>query len=70
MGAADCGKEPGEDFHKFKNDIDTCLAEISSSMQDNNYGSSVGQLPPKNKKFRFTRTAQLTMDISDFPAML
>ena len=36
MGAAGCGKEPGEDFHKFKNDIDTCLAEISSSMQDNN----------------------------------
>jgi hypothetical protein len=36
MGAADCGKEPGQDFHKFKNDIDTCLAEISSSMQDNN----------------------------------
>jgi hypothetical protein len=36
MGVADCGKEPGEDFYKFKNDIDTCLAEISYSTQDKN----------------------------------
>jgi len=34
LGATDCGKQPGDDFYKFKNDIDTCLAEISSSTQD------------------------------------
>ena len=36
MGVADCDQEPGEDFYVFKNDIDTCLAEISSSMQETN----------------------------------
>jgi hypothetical protein len=36
MGVADCGKQPGDDFYEFKNDIDACLAEISSSTQDTN----------------------------------
>jgi hypothetical protein len=33
IGVAGCAKDPGEDF---KNYIDTCLAEISSSTQDKN----------------------------------
>lgn len=36
MGVADCGKQPGEDYYEFENDIDTCLAEINSSTQNRN----------------------------------
>jgi hypothetical protein len=36
LGAGGCDKQPGEDFYKFKNDLDTCLEEINSSTQDTN----------------------------------
>jgi hypothetical protein len=36
LGIEGCGKQPDDDFYRFKNALDTCLEEINASMQDTN----------------------------------
>ncbi|XP_021918553.1 lysozyme-like isoform X2 [Zootermopsis nevadensis] len=40
LGGVGCVNEPGEDFLKFKRDLDTCLAEVNTSMNSIMYAAN------------------------------